>query len=383
MLMLRPDVVLLPEQVRAIKVLVAASVPRMEPENVVVIDAASGLELSDYIEIPDTTVDAIAGTLTAIELERFYQEIIEENVRKVLVPIYGDENVSVAARVSLDIDRMMQERYELLPRRNLEGEDIGGFMTRYEEEGGIDGIRTVAGIVGEELNTDIPNYPLYGAPGNQDMVHWYRNIDYDYGYLMTQVERGAAIVRGSSVSVVVDEQRMTDARRRELVELVAQAAGVEAEYVAISTLLPPPPPPPEPEPDPPPPPPPDPPPNWWDRVPWWIYACACALMLLIALFIGIFVLIRRRVQRKSEEKVVVVQEQIIQEQMETVEEELQEMMESAQDEIERYKQELAKAAMETVDEKEEAITDEIRQFAKDNPEITANLLRTWLKEGES
>jgi PAS domain S-box-containing protein len=40
-------------------------------------------------------------------------------------------------------------------------------------------------------------------------------------------------------------------------------------------------------------------------------------------------------------------------------------------------------AKSTINEKEDAITDEIRQFAKENPEITANLLRSWLKEGES
>jgi flagellar biosynthesis/type III secretory pathway M-ring protein FliF/YscJ len=53
------------------------------------------------------------------------------------------------------------------------------------------------------------------------------------------------------------------------------------------------------------------------------------------------------------------------------------------DEIDRYKQELANAAMESVNQKENAITDEIRQFARDNPEITANLLRNWLKESEA
>jgi flagellar biosynthesis/type III secretory pathway M-ring protein FliF/YscJ len=51
-------------------------------------------------------------------------------------------------------------------------------------------------------------------------------------------------------------------------------------------------------------------------------------------------------------------------------------------EIERYKQELANAAKAAVNMKDDAITGEVRQFAKDNPEITANLLRNWLKETE-
>ena len=51
-----------------------------------------------------------------------------------------------------------------------------------------------------------------------------------------------------------------------------------------------------------------------------------------------------------------------------------------QQEIEERKKQLKNAAMS--DESENAITNEVREFARNNPEITANLLRNWLKEGE-
>jgi len=34
------------------------------------------------------------------------------------------------------------------------------------------------------------------------------------------------------------------------------------------------------------------------------------------------------------------------------------------------------------DPKDEAILKEVRNFAKANPKITANLLRSWIKEGD-
>ena len=49
-------------------------------------------------------------------------------------------------------------------------------------------------------------------------------------------------------------------------------------------------------------------------------------------------------------------------------------------EIEERKRQLKDAAI--GDQSENAITNEVRDFARTNPEITANLLRTWLKGGE-
>ena len=50
------------------------------------------------------------------------------------------------------------------------------------------------------------------------------------------------------------------------------------------------------------------------------------------------------------------------------------------EEIEKLKQQLRESAQEK--DKESAITNEIREFAKQNPEITAGLIRTMLKEEE-
>ena len=54
--------------------------------------------------------------------------------------------------------------------------------------------------------------------------------------------------------------------------------------------------------------------------------------------------------------------------------------ERIQQEIEERKKQLKNAAM--GEESENAITNEVREFARNNPEITANLLRNWMKEGE-
>ena len=357
MLTLEKDVALYPGQVSAIKTLIAASVPQLEAANVKVVDATTGLELKEE----ETAQNTISGTYTAMELEQFYQDLIERNVWRILLPWYGEKGVFVVARVTLDLDRMMQERYDLLNKVSQDGEDLGGYLDHREIEGIIDGVDNVAGIVGEENNTDIPTYPLEGAAAAKDWAHYYYLDDYEYGYLKTQIEKGNAYIKRGTVSVVVDEKNLNEARRYELVDTISKAADIDPEFIALAALNPPPPPIPPIEPAPeivtP----------WWQTLPLWIFIAAGAALLLIAAVIIIFLYLRRRASRQAAER----EEVLIQEQ------------ENMLSEIDRYKQELADAAMAAVNQKDDAITDEIRQFAKENPEITANLLRNWLKEGET
>jgi len=51
-----------------------------------------------------------------------------------------------------------------------------------------------------------------------------------------------------------------------------------------------------------------------------------------------------------------------------------------QSEIETYKRSLEDMAKGNIDPKDEAIMTEVRNFAKENPQVTANLLKSWLKE---
>ena len=357
MLNLGRDVELYPEQVSAIKNLIAASVPKMDPANVKVVDAATGIELEGI----DAAANAIGGSRQALLLEQTIQDLIESNVRRILVPWYGEQGVFVVARVTLDLDRMMQERYELLSRVGPDGEDMGGFTSHHEVEGVVEGVASVAGLVGEENNTDIPTYPFAGAGGNQDYAHYYASIDYDYGYLKTQVEKGNAYIKRGTVSVIVDEKSLTEDRRLDLIDIISKSADIAPEFIALSALNPPPPiiPPiiPDPEPE----------PSFLETLPWWVWLIVGIVLLLIIITVIVFMLLRKRAARLAAER----------------EEAMRQEQESMMDEIERYKQELADAAMASVNMKDDAITGEIRLFAKDNPEITANLLRNWLKEGEA
>lgn len=351
LLTLRDDIVLDGEQVTAIKNLIAFSVPKMEAANVKVLDGR-GRELVDL-----DGESASFNNYRNLEIEQEVQRRIEENIRQILTPRYGQDGVFVAARVTLDYDTLISEDLTLKERAAEIG---GGFPSRRIVEWVTDGrLLPAGGIAGEEDNTDIPTYLQNNGINDGDLSNYYGSEDLSYGHTKTQTEKNGVTIKRATISVMVAEDNLTENRRAELVGLISNAADIAPEFISLAALIPgqleveaPPaivvPSPEE------------------TALPLWLYILAGAGVLLIGGLITVVVLMRRRSARLAME----------------AEEQLKQQTEDMESEIDRYKQELAAAAKASVNPKDDAITDEVRQFAKDNPEITANLLRNWLKEAD-
>ncbi|MDR1674514.1 MAG: flagellar M-ring protein FliF, partial [Oscillospiraceae bacterium] len=92
--------------VSAVKNLVSYNVEKMTPDDVTVIDAGNGVRELTGVE------DVVEGfdELGSEERRRFYEGLTEqgyeEKVHKIFDPVFGAENVSVAATASLDYDKV-------------------------------------------------------------------------------------------------------------------------------------------------------------------------------------------------------------------------------------------------------------------------------------
>ncbi|MBR2876101.1 MAG: hypothetical protein IKC01_03085, partial [Clostridia bacterium] len=232
-----------------------------------------------------------------------------------------------------------------------------------------DGEEEVAGgVAGEENNTDIPDY-VYDANTALDddvMVEGLR--DYDYGYIKTQIEKGNAILDRATVSVMVKQANLTNANREEITDIVSKSVDIAPENISVSSFV------------------------GEDvqvdepvdtglfeklaELPLWatiaIIAAVVAVVLLLIL-VPLIIIQRKRKKKKKDG---------MDEYLQQIEEERAAEQLQLQQEIDRYKKELADIAMGDADPKDEAILKEVRNFAKANPKITANLLRSWIKDGD-
>lgn len=344
---LQNGVVLTPEQVTAIRNLIAYSTPKLLPENVRVIDAGTGIDLEAEDEAALSGVD-----FKRLEYERQIEKQIVNKVKELLASIYGP-NVTAVATVRLNYDVTKSELRELIP-----GDDGNGVKTHRDEQYNLSGAVAAGDIVGEENNTDVPGY-VNNATGSGDnqTTSYQSSVDYDISERIVQTENGQAYIEDASVSVLVQDENFTTERQERLVEIISKGVlisrnSISVEYIDLAggTLAV------------------DNPEEpgdavvFWRQPLFWIIVGGAFLLLLIILVVIILI-----IRRRAKKKVLVAAE------------EAEDLIRSAQEEIDEHKRMLAEAAQAN-NTRENAIADEVREFAKQNPEITATLIRSLLKE---
>lgn len=378
--LMNDDKTLTPKQVNGIKHLVAKSIPDLKIDNVTVLDG-EGKELS----AGDDTQNEL--TRLKSELEDQIERNIETKVVNVLAPFYGSHNVRVSVKANLDINKRIRETInynfpewtERRPVLDAEGNpmlDAAGNPIITEEKAnarGIpskesinqefarDNIEGVGGVAGTESNADIPIYgsPALEAQGDENYIINQNDIEYLVNQIKEQVQIDAGVLEDLRVSVSLNNSEVPGLAREQVIDLVGNAAGIakdkhEQQVTVVAgafynpdaptvpaeeqTLL--------------------------EQYRVWILGAIIAFVAAILITLIVFIILRRRRKKKlataaavsvateprfrptrDEPQVVFPQEKII-------------------------------------DIKNEAtvqLRDQIRDFASNNPEISAQLIRSWLR----
>lgn len=340
-----------PANVSAVKKLVAYSAQQMEPEDVTVIDAQSGRELQSEEEAEAAKSSEI-DMETKMEYANTFKNMYEKNAKEILQNIYPD-GVDAVAVVELDYDKIVEERRELLTDENGDSVKDSEHVLYDVQDTTVDD----GGVVGEEQNDDIPNYQNDAENDltSDDAIHYERDIEWiDPGYVLTQTEKEQGVVNDASISVVVtnDTGYLSRDEQNGVIQLVKNATNIAEEKISVfcreNGSLPGI----NPNPD----------PNV-DTKKFIILISLCGFVLLVVLLIVILMIVRsmkkkmRKQQEENDAAILILEE--------TIEE--------------NNKKTLVEAADEHI-KTEKAAEIEVREFAKNNPEIAAALVRSMLKE---
>lgn len=342
-----------PENVSAVKKLVAYSAQKMEPEDVTVINAQTGQEMLSAEEAGESQNSEI-DMETKMEWANTFKDLYEANAKEILANIYPD-GVDAVAIVELDYDKIVEERKELIADENNETVKGSEHIAYNTNETPVD----EGGVVGEEDNDDIPNYQNGTEPvlDSDNTVKYEHDTEWiDPGYVLTQTEKSQGVVKDASISVVVtnDTGYLSRDERNSVIQLVKNATNISEDKISVSArefgkgINP------DPEPDP---------INRLDTKKLIILIGLCGLVLLIVILIVILMIVKsmkKKMKKQQEESDAAIQT-------------LQETIE------ENNKKSLAEAAEEHT-KTEKAAEIEVREFAKNNPEIAAALIRSMLKE---
>lgn len=332
------------KQVEGIQRLVSKAVPNMTMEEVGVIDS-NGVTVSE-------TENKTANSSDAEEIAAVVEGQIEKKILKVLGPIYGDDNVSVAVRAQINMERLIRETTTYNTPEKIDDEDKTGIISHedvYNERSGTGS--TAGGVVGTETNADTAEYNTEGDGAGATASSESRSTDYLVNQIKEQGEVDSGALDDLSVSVVVNGNGFGSLREAQLRSLVGNAAGIargeqadkitlasapfdgriddEDTETASTSLL--------------------------ESIPLWAIIAAVALLLILTGIIVVLIIRRRRAEEEEEE------EELLEEEVEHIDlnQELQQIQNDRGMELKRS----------------------IREFAEQNAEISAQLLKNWLNGG--
>ncbi|QSX07342.1 hypothetical protein JYG23_07620 [Sedimentibacter sp. zth1] len=206
------------------------------------------------------------------------------------------------------------------------------------------------GVVGTENNSEVPVYPEVTINGDDIYYKDKSTIDYLVSQIKEQVQHEPGSIEKMTVAVIVNKEKMTDDEKSNMKELIAYAAGIDIKDVALHNIkfnepivevfddkgnvkaL-------------------------TDKEKMIIAVGIVALILILF----IIILISKKIKKAKLKKL----------EKEMIENPNQDTSEDSWDSI--------KDDIEVKETKEVALKKQISEFSSTNPEITAQLIRTWLK----
>lgn len=347
------------KQVSGIKQLVSKSVPNLTADNVSVIDAASGEELSAQGGDSEgsTRMDL---TEFKLKVEKQYEDSIQKKVLNILSPQYGEENVKVSVTSKMDLDKRIRDIVTYQPTTS----DDKGIVNKSSESTQTtrDGSEA-GGVAGAESNTDVSSgtttYPGVTVSGNTITTKDSKSYEYFVSKVEEQVQSDAADLDDLTVSVLINAAAMTDGQKQSIADSVAVAAGgLKPEKVNVrngefitkeaqanaepASLLP-------------------------VKLSKQTVAVAAAGLLLVILLVAVGAVSHGRKARKRKE---------LMKQLGAEEHPAEKVQKSAAPAVQT---ESIAEKRSTMDEKEQQVKKDLQDFSGKNPEIVAQLIRSWLR----
>lgn len=339
------------QQAAAIRNLVTNAVKGLDIENVTIVDTNGNTYSSGD--------GAATGEASALKLmlEEKVNNQIRANVLQVLGPLYGEENVRVAVNSVVDVNRRVGESVSYAsPEGAPEGKGIIGSQV-YDQQVVRPSANAAGGVVGTTANADIPTYVQnqLQAVGDETYVKNSGTDNYHVNTDKEQVEQVAGTVTDVMVAVTINSATATGVNADALIGHVARAAGitpdVQADKISILSR-------PFYNPD--------------EDTPgvtapeglvlpnWMLYAAIGGGILFILLLLLLLLLLGRKKKRKKAEA--------------------EALAAAAAEPTLEINPEDGVDIMDLNTERSMELRKDVRQFASDNPEIAAQMIKSWIRE---
>ncbi len=362
----------LPEDLaNAIRTMVTTAVQDLRFENITISDTNGHTYTGEVVE-EDSSLEDTSGLKLA--LEKQVNDTLRQNVLDVLVPMYGEGNVGVSVSSTVDVSRSYNDSttYEepaWAADGSTNGEGIIGTKI-YDNRVTMNEEQVQGGVVGTATNADLNEYvERYQPDGTERELMSSGEINYNVDTYHEQRENLGGIVTDVMVAVTVNTDTGERADALALRTHVARAAriGPELEAEKVSVLMGPFYREPEPEEE-------DPTVGREETegLPLWLYIVLFIGIIVFILLLVLIMYLRKRARIISRQRA----EALAEKRRLEAEAAAAIMAEQLQGEPQ------GADIMDLHSERSMELRMNVRQFAEENPEICAQMVKSWLKGGD-
>ena len=364
----------------AIKNLIARSVRGLNFTNVAVFDADTMMEVGGSA----AGEDAFGSAKDLTALTSLIENNISVNVRRVLEKLYGPGNVAVSVKGTLNMERLIQENTQYSTPEKINEQDKTGLLNREDtvNENSAASDQGAGGVAGADANADTPRYT--NQDNTQAIADSYSNSsatrEWLYNSVKEQRQVDPGVLENATVGIVINTDDTTTVTNNQLINLVADSAGIPRDLAnqsitivrapsqeAVPVITPP-----------------EQPQTKEDGLPLPIVIAMIAGGILILLLLLLLLMEKRRRRRKADEYVDAPNMYAVEEEARAPETEappvnvlnteagLQMQAENA--EMERNEEILNLRMQHSLKLKQN-----IGEFVDQNPQIAAKLVQSWLR----
>ena len=219
------------DKAEAVKNLISRAVRGMDFTNVSVFDAATMMEVGG-----SQTESASGNAENLTSLTSMVENSIAGNVRRVLEQIYGQGNVAVSVKGTLNMERVIQENTQYTTPDKVDEEDKTGLLQREDTANESAGTAEAGagGVAGTDANADVPRYTNETGTAQDGETYANGSASREWLYNMMREQRmvDPGVLENTTVGVVITTEDTESVAQADLVDLVANSAGIPVDEAA-------------------------------------------------------------------------------------------------------------------------------------------------------
>lgn len=217
------------QQAEAIRHLVAKSVSGLKEEDVAISDTNGK---SYTMGVTDETDSAAK---LKMNLENQIDSTLQQKIIYLLSPICGEDNVRVTVNSKVDVNKRLSEITNYSPYTSGAAVGIPSKTTRNSEITGAGQAQT--GTPGTDTNAQVPQYPNVNYNGNDINSKNSESSDYLVDQMKEQITNNGGELQDLTVTVVMDAKDITGGQMDQIRTAVANAAGIAPDIAPAKVVV--------------------------------------------------------------------------------------------------------------------------------------------------